>query len=288
LVNQTPSSFHQMSEHDREFLANAMASYMKESDPVRQLKENLEILTTLEYRTPNDEEKASGIAALEHIIELCISLDLATDFHKLGGFRVLVPLLASGAHEFRAHGSQLIGELAQNHAYCQKALHKTNILAVLLRLIDSDPDVTVRTKALFAVSCMIRNNDDLEAEFVKLDGFSYLLRATMSDCERLSAKASFLLSMTLGKEENKEKAIEIGLINQLVAMLGRQANPNANELTMAALLALVEDCPKAIEACKKPELGLKKILEERLKAIASNPANEDEHEHIQRLLKIVW
>jgi hsp70-interacting protein len=191
MVNQTPSSFHEMSLQDREFLTSAMAGYMKESDPVRQLKDNLDILMNLEFKTPNDEQKAQGIASLDHIIELCISLDLATDFHKLGGFRILVPLLASGAQEFRAQGGQLIGELAQNHPYCQKALHKANVLGVLLQLVDSDPDPTVKTKALFAVSCLIRNNEELERDFVKMDGFSFLLRATMSDCERLSTKASF-------------------------------------------------------------------------------------------------
>jgi len=261
---------------------------MKESDPVRQMKENLDILMNLEYRSPSADQKAQGVAALEQIIELCISLDLATDFHKMGGFRILVPLLGSGANEFRAQGAQLIGELAQNHSYCQKALYKANVLGILLQLVDLDSDQTVKTKALFAVSCLIRNDDELEKEFVKLDGFSYLLRATMSDNERLSTKASFLLSMILGKPENKDKAIEIGMINQLITMLGKHEHSNANEQTTAALLALVEDCPKAIEVCRKSETGLKKILEDRSKAIASSEADEEELEHIKRLEKIVW
>lgn len=63
---------------DRQFLANAMAQFMKESDPIRQLKENLDILSKLEYRAPNDEQKAQGVTALEHIIDLCGSLDIAT------------------------------------------------------------------------------------------------------------------------------------------------------------------------------------------------------------------
>jgi len=288
LVNQTPSTFNMMSEQDREFLTNAMASYMKESDPVRQLKENLDVLMNLEFRAPNEEQKAQGIAALDHITDLCCSLDLATDFHKLGGFRVLVPLLASGATEFREHGAGLIGELAQNHPYCQEALHKSNVLGLLLQLMDADPEPAVRAKALFAVSCLIRNNEALEKEFVRLDGFNYLLRATMSDYERLSTKASFLLSVVLAKPENKDIALQIGLIKQFASMLSRHPQARAGEQTTAALITLIEDYPKAIEACKKPELGLKKILEDRLKEIGSNSENEEERYNIDQLLKTCW
>jgi len=287
IVNQTPSTYHQMSEQDREFLANAMASYMREGDPVRQLKEQLDVLMNLEYRQPNEEQIHSGVAALEIIIDLCCSLDLATDFHKLGGFRILVPLLASGAHQFRTHGAQLIGELAQNHAYCQKQLHSANILNLLLQLMDADPELTVRTKALFAVSCLIRNNEDLEKEFMSLDGLKYLLRAAVSDNERLHTKAAFLLSAILRKPEHKEKAIDIGMIDQLVSMLSRQTESRSLELTTSALLALVDGCPRAIEICKS-DLGLKRMLEDRLKLVSSDPAAEEECEDIKHLLKICW
>lgn len=36
-----------------------------------------------------------------------------------------------------------------------QALHKANVLGVLLQLVDSDPDPAVRAKALFAVSCKL-------------------------------------------------------------------------------------------------------------------------------------
>jgi len=291
LVNQTPSTFHQMSEQDREFLSNAMSSYMRESDPVRQLKENLDVLTKLEYANPSEQDKSQAIAALESIIDLCYSLDLATDFHTLGGFRILVPLLASPVSEFREHAAGLIGELAQNHPYCQNALRSVNVLAVLLPIMDSDPENKVKTKALFAVSCLIRNNAELEQEFVNLDGFNYLLRATESDYSRLSVKACFLLSALLGKEQNKGKAIEAGLVDQLASMLGDQTQSDqAYEHTESALLALVQDCPKAAQLCRNPALNLKKILEDRLKTIGSSGDSEDQEEHsyIKELLKLCW
>jgi hypothetical protein len=69
-------------------------------------------------------------------------------------------------------------------------------------------------------------------------------------------------------------------------MLGHQAHSAANEQTAAALLALVEDCPKAIEICRKPDTGLKKIVEDRLKTIDKNPADEEEQAHLERLMQM--
>ena len=44
------------------------------------------------------------------------------DFHKVGGYRILVPMLSSHHPDYRAAAANLIAVLAQNNPYGQKVI----------------------------------------------------------------------------------------------------------------------------------------------------------------------
>jgi len=288
VVNQTPSSYHQMSEENKKWLEEALSSYIKDSDPIRLMKKHLELLLSLDLQSPNQDEIDQGVDALEHLNDLCSNLDNASDFHKIGGFRILIPLLSSTSPTFRSNGAELIGGLTQNHIYCQQKLHEAKILKVLLELLDSDPDARVKVKSLYAISCLIRSNDILEEEFINSDGLVYLLKSLSSDDERLQVKTCFLLAHLLPKNDRFKKiACDMGMVDQLVSLLGR-LNDQGRERAMAALLTLVEDFPPAIEECKRADLSLKDILNQRIDEISKDPSNEEELESCKRLQKICF
>lgn len=47
----------------------------------------------------------------------------------------------------------LIATLVQNNPYCQEAVIQAEMLPKMLEMLDKDCDATVKTKALYAVSC---------------------------------------------------------------------------------------------------------------------------------------
>ena len=80
-------------------------------------------------------------------------LFLVTDFHKIGGYRVLDGVLRSNYGDIRWRAAELIAALVQNNPYCQQKALEVNILPLLVEMVDSDVDMLVRVKALYAISC---------------------------------------------------------------------------------------------------------------------------------------
>lgn len=115
------------------------------------------------------------------------------DFYKIGGYRLLVPLLGSSYAFFRAGAANLIAEMAQNNTFSQEMLKEWKVLEVILKMLDHDPDESARRKALFAISALIRQNIELERQFDEMDGMSYLMRAIQNNGEQLQTKAAFLM-----------------------------------------------------------------------------------------------
>ena len=74
------------------------------------------------------------------------------DFHKIGGFEFLSSLFRSSHTGLRWRAAFLLGTVVQNNPYCQERALEMGLLPMLLQLVDKDPDMKVRVKALFAAS----------------------------------------------------------------------------------------------------------------------------------------
>ena len=83
----------------------------------------------------------------------CISIDLLSDFHKIGGFTIFQESLESEEGEIRWSCLELIASLAQNNPYCQTAILQHGLMQTILKMLDTDSNPTVKVKALYAVSC---------------------------------------------------------------------------------------------------------------------------------------
>lgn len=55
--------------------------------------------------------------------------------------------------EVRWQCLDLIAILVQNNPYCQEAILEAALLPTILEILDKDSNATVKTKALYAVSC---------------------------------------------------------------------------------------------------------------------------------------
>lgn len=78
---------------------------------------------------------------------------LVPDFHKMGGFDVLVSCLKSSHTSLQWRTAELIAELNQNNPYCQSHSLSSGLLRILLEMVDNGASEAVRVKALYAVSC---------------------------------------------------------------------------------------------------------------------------------------
>ena len=76
-----------------------------------------------------------------------------SDFHKIGGYRILLPCLASPHTSLRRLTGELIATLMQNNPYCQAMALQEAVLPALLKAIEEDADAGARSKALHALSC---------------------------------------------------------------------------------------------------------------------------------------
>lgn len=81
----------------------------------------------------------------------------------LGGLELCVSrYLCHIQSGLRWRAAQLIASCAQNMPQVQDHLLQIQVLPMLLQLTDSDPNPTVRVKALYAVSCELIFVKDVE------------------------------------------------------------------------------------------------------------------------------
>jgi len=273
-----------MDEERRKFLEEALRE-MSDSDPVKHLVEKLAILQSC-----GESEQDVNIkeAALEDIQEICEDIDLASDFHKIGGFQLLPRYLHSEQEGFRWRTADLIATLVQNNPYCQEKALEFNLLPLLLNVIDTDSSSEVRTKALYALSCLTRDVEAAQEVFVKHDGFSVLIRAMQGDVDKLQVKAAFMLnSMCVSQPKYKDTLCELGMVEQLASLLQLEHN-SSHEHLMGALASLARDHQRVMAECRRPELGLRELLQQRMDFLKGKEEYLEEYQHCEELQKLCF
>ena len=157
-------------------------------DVVEQLGNGIKILNSSSADLDDKEE------ALDLLEDWVGQIDMAANFHKIGGYTALASCLESPHPSLRAGAAHLAAECGQNNEYCQERFVKEGFLDRFLRQVDGDTDDTARVKGLYAVSCICREYPAGLAELTRLDGWSVVVRAVQSDVKKLRTKACFFLS----------------------------------------------------------------------------------------------
>lgn len=86
---------------------------------------------------------------MSHLLgSVCLS-----DLHSIGGLVPLLGYLKNPHANIRAKAAEVVTTIVQNNPRSQQLVMEANGLESLLSNFSSDPDVTVRTKALGAISC---------------------------------------------------------------------------------------------------------------------------------------
>jgi len=140
-----------MSEERKKWLEEAFTQMSV--SPVERMKICLSVIENAEIDTEEGTEKQEK--ALEELQDWVEDIDIAADFVKINGLRVVPGLLSSEVSRLRWGCLEVIAILSQNNMFGQAAVMKMKLLPVLLALADTDDHPTVRTKALYATSCKI-------------------------------------------------------------------------------------------------------------------------------------
>ncbi|KAK5856474.1 hypothetical protein PBY51_008066 [Eleginops maclovinus] len=287
-----PAPMEPMSEERKMWLKDALAEVCKgQMDEVEQMKKCLEVLQHErdiekergeEERGEEDEDERESI--FDMLSELCENMDNARDLMTLGGLDLSVSqYLCHSRSGLRWRAAHLIASCAQNMPQVQVHLFSLGTLPKLLQLTDSDPHPTVRVKALYAVSCLVREQEAGLKEFFSNDGYSVLMRGMQSDNEKLRTKSAFLLlNLLMAQPEQKETVISMGMVQQLVSVLRTPHSP-VHEHVLGALCCLVEECPQGLKDCRTPALALEELLRQRSKELKGNEESEEELEFCERL-----
>lgn len=276
-----------MSEERSQWLQDAMNSaFSGQADEVQQIKECLQELSSETGDEDGDQRKEK---ALQLLAELCENIDNASDFCKLGGMELMMNrYLSCPEAELRWRAADLIGICSQNVPFVQETALNFGAVSKLLKLLDLDNHEMVRIKALFAVSCLVREQEAGLAEFVKLDGFSMLMRAMQAPILKLKMKSSFLLQNLLTSHpEYKSTLCSMGMIQQLVSLL-RTEHSSFHEHVLSALCSMATDFPEGIAECRAPELAFEDFLKERCQMIEKQEEYQEELEYCELLLKICF
>lgn len=293
-----PDSVEPMSEERKIWLRDALAEVCKgQMDEVEQIKRCLVVLRQ-EGMSEREREGEDGEGeededrretAFEVLSDLCENLDNARDLMTLGGLELCISkYLCHAQSGLRWRAAHLIASCAQNMPQVQVYLFGTGVLPKLLQLTDSDPDPTVRVKALYAVSCVIREQDAGLQAFLSHDGVSVLMRVMQSDLEKLRTKSAFLLlNLLTSHPEQKDTAVSMGMVQQLVSVL-RTPHLHFHEHVLGALCCLVEDCPQGLKDCRNPALGLKELLNQRSRELQGKEENQEELAFCEQLRVICF
>ncbi|CAK9832028.1 Hsp70-binding protein 1 [Anthophora retusa] len=281
------TQFQPMDEERKNFLKQTLSSLS--CNVIEELQKAIKILSNVVDLRPED-DASQHETALERISDFVDNIDVANDFYKIGGFSIFGPCLNSPHSSIRWRAADVIAELAQNNPFCQERFLETGLFPILLNMIDTDPAEAVRIKALYAVSCIVREHPTSLKYMDMYDGYSVLFRAMQSSVKKLQIKSAFLLSSLCNKENTtdlKLTLVNMGLIEQAAALLAfTDTLPEIRDQLLNILDGLTDN-DAALKECRRPELSLQSTLQRCISDLKQEE-NPDQIDVCYRVLKKVF
>ncbi|CAM9121448.1 unnamed protein product [Hapterophycus canaliculatus] len=138
-----------------------------------------------------EDERIGALADLE---ELLSDIDMARDFHSIGGFPTLVSMLrGSRSESIREMAAWAIGTAVKNEPEHQLWVledgpdSQPSALVLLLENAKTAGTPTLRSKIVYALSACLRNNGEVQLQFGSLRGEAVL--SAMYDADGSSSRA---------------------------------------------------------------------------------------------------
>lgn len=263
-----------LSEEDRRWFTEAMQS--QTVDVIRRMKE-----ITLVMQTPEQVLEDQGVTPqdienmLDELQEHVESIDMANDLHSIGGLAPLLSYLENSHANIRAKAAEVVTTIVQNNPRSQQLVMEANGLGPLLSNFSSDPDVTARTKALGAISSLIRNNKPGIAAFRLANGYAALKDALGSENVRFQRKALNLIQYLLHESSSDcNVASELGFPRIMMHLVASD-DAEVREAALRGLLEIAQNTSgEGNSSLGEEHEKLKQVLQERIKGISLMPPDD--------------
>ncbi|BDA45863.1 probable Hsp70 nucleotide exchange factor FES1 at N-terminal half [Coccomyxa sp. Obi] len=248
-----PSTRRQITEEDRKWFMEAMQSQTE--DVTKRLRG---IKGALDDKDDSDAQVGEKLKLLDDLVEIVEHIDYAKDLTHIGGLPTLLGLLGSAHAPVRASAAEVVATCVQNHPPVQMHFLEGGVLPRLLQLFQ-DPDPTCRRKALLALSCLTRHNDEAMDAFRAEGAVDLLLMAARDSSDpRQQRKALQLLREVFRhRPADVRSAARAGLMPAIADGIASE-DAGVREAALA-LLALLVQHPGVVQAVQADE-RLKELL----------------------------
>ncbi|XP_045469373.1 hsp70-binding protein 1 [Harmonia axyridis] len=278
------SKFQPMDEERKRFLETALRTMT--INVVEVLHRQIEILMKVETLKDGD-DVSNYLDAFETIMEYIDNIDIANDFHKIGGFVILKPCLNCKNDKIRSAVCGLIAELCQNNPYCQKIIIDHEFVPILVNILNKDED-QVGVKCIYALSAIVRNNEEGLSQLIRYGGLNVLLKTLKKEDDKFRTKTAFLLnSLCRSEPDFKSRLIFLEIIPILINLISQERKPSSEHI-LSLLLSLVEDNATALNDCRNPEYNFKEILQNYISNIDNKEEFQEEKEYCKRLMHLIF
>ncbi|EYU41749.1 hypothetical protein ABFS82_10G029700 [Erythranthe guttata] len=256
-----------LSEADKKWFKEAMEA--QTVDIVKRMKE-----ITLVMKTSKEDLESQGVTdqdiqdMLDELQEHVECIDMANDLHKIGGLTPLLGYLEHSNSKIRAKAAEVITTIVQNNPTSQNVVMAQHGLKSLDKIFTSDTDIVACTKALGAISSLIRNNKIATEEFIRDNGYEKLRDALTDENVRFQRKALNLMSYLLDVDKSRREFVLEAVSS---SHLASSSDGGVREAVLSILLDMARDKSGSGKAAKKfskeKEKYMKKVLQERVKRI---------------------
>ncbi|KAL9906491.1 hsp70-binding protein 1 isoform 1-T1 [Glossina fuscipes fuscipes] len=177
-------------DHERKaFLENAFKSMT-----IDVMEELSQAISVLEDNSTSNAQKSNALNLIRDHID---NIDFANSFVKLGGTNILIECLKSHDENVRIAAINIVAEMSQNNAFCQKHFLEHNILKLLITYLNDNEDLV--SSSLYAISALVRGFEPGAAELIAIGGLELVVNCLNTSFTRAFIKACFLIS-TLSTE----------------------------------------------------------------------------------------
>jgi hypothetical protein len=292
--NTRPSTdFNPLSQQDKEWLEKFFQSIIV--DEVARMKEIVDQLEAkAKQRSENsananvgdDDDSVTNL--FEELVDITSNIDRARDLNKIEKFAVIVQMLRSPLPQFRRGACDVIATCAQNNPDMQNAALSLSALEYLAHMVIFDPIASVRSKALMALSAIIRNNDYAEQKFVdEGDGELILARGVKDGSDpKLQKRCMFLMLHLVRSRANfAAKAVELGVAQFLLEACSNGDFNDDLDLAEGIIQLLISIASKTPE-CKQALLRADavRLLNQRLTAFKALTGEDVDRAHVESKL----
>ncbi|PWY97220.1 Fes1-domain-containing protein [Testicularia cyperi] len=178
------------------------------------------------------EDRCTALDNFEMLIE---QIDNANNITSMKMWPPIIALLSSEEPRIQTATAWILGTAVQNNDKAQIAVLEFQPLAPLLDLLHSH-DFAVRSKAMYALSGLLKHNPAAVDQFEKMNGWKYLQTALLDPNITLRRKTAFLINTLLFQDPS---VLSVERVAEAASSSSASAATTASQSTDLALSTVV-------------------------------------------------